>query len=312
MMMSKSQRTPDFVVIGAQKSASTFVQNALGAHPDIYTPDGETSYFESPDFETTQTPPWDTLFAGREETLIGIKRPQYLGKCEVPARICANLPEAKLIAVLRNPIDRLVAAYFHQVKYGTFPPVPFEEGISDILLGGPLSKDYPRSQELLEFGLYAKHLEGYREFLDRQALLILLHDDILTAPQQEIRKVYQFLGVANDFLPKNLSKRPQKVVYSIPRLKFLTLRNRFLYQYNKDKTRLWVRKMNCVEWISVALVSGIDRTIMRHIFPDNKPALDATLHAELTAFYYEDVSKLSSMVGRDLSHWLTEQPVDPI
>jgi hypothetical protein len=302
--MTTPHRTPDFIVIGAQKSASTFIQNALGEHPDIYTPKGETSYFESPDYENVKTPPWDDLFKGKTERLVGIKRPQYIGKSEVPARISADLPDTKLIAVLRNPIDRLIAAYFHQVKYGTLPPIPFEKGMPEILRGDATYHSYPRSKELLEFGLYAKHLSGYHTQIAKQSLLILFHEDIVASPQTAIHEVYHFLGVTTDFIPGNLSKRPQKVIYSIPRLKLLTQRNRFLYHYNKDKTRLWINNMTWLEWLSVAAITGIDRTIMRHIFKDKKPILTSELHAKLLEFYEDDIRKLADITGRDLSHWL--------
>lgn len=295
---------PDFIVIGAQKSASTFIQNALGAHPEIYTPGGETPYFETPDYEDADGPPWEALWGGHNERVRGIKRPQYIGKEEVPARVSRDLPDAKLIAVLRNPLDRIVAAYFHQIKYGTFPAVPLERGLRDVLQGGPLSQRFPRSRELVEFGLYGKHLQGYRSFSEKSRLLVLLHEDIIDDPKKAIAGCYRFLGVRDDFMPPGLNKRPQKVIYSVNRLKFLTLRNRFLHSYNADRTRLSVRKLNPVEWLVVAGITSIDLTLMKHIFKDNKPTLPADLRSDLVAAYRDDIMNLETMISRNLSHWL--------
>ena len=96
-------KLPDFVIIGAQKSASSFMQLCLADHPDIYIPEGETPFFESPDYEQGDIHEIEELFEGRSEKCLGIKRPNYIGKAEVPNRILKHLPNAKLIAILRNP-----------------------------------------------------------------------------------------------------------------------------------------------------------------------------------------------------------------
>ncbi|MBS8228120.1 sulfotransferase domain-containing protein [Vannielia litorea] len=294
---------PHFIVIGAQKSASTFVQNCLGDHPEIYLPHGEIPYFESPDYEEAAEPPWSKLFAGRTEKILGFKRPNYIGKPEVPPRITADLPEIRLIAVLRNPIDRIIAAYFHQIKYGTLPAVPLEEGLPEILDGGPLASRYPRARELVEFGLYAKHLKTYESFMADGRLKILLHEDIAREPGAQIRQCYSFLGADDSFSPSTLHSRPQKVAYSIPRLKFLGLRNRFLHGYNHDKTRVWRKRMNAVEWSLVAAITGFDR-IFLSLIGTRKPAPSPELHRRLVDIYKDDIAALETMIVRDLSHWL--------
>lgn len=295
---------PSFIVIGAQKSASTFIQNCLNEHPDIFLPKGETPYFEDPDYGEAGQGYWSDLFTGRCEAQLGIKRPNYIGKPEVPGRIAADMPDTLLIAVLRNPIDRIVAAYFHQIKYGTLPARPLDEGLSEILDGGPVTRAYPRASELVEFGLYARHLEGYRPFLDKGTLKCLLHEDIVADPLEQVQSCYRFLGVDGAFVPQSLHERPQKVVYSIPRLRFLGLRNRFLHSYNEDRTRLSVRKMSAPETAFVYAVSGLDKFVLARLLPAEKPKLPEHLRARLAEVYREDVTQLGDMLGRDLFGWL--------
>ena len=302
--MTENRTKPDFIVIGAQKSASTFIQNCLANHPDIYLPAGETPYFEDPDYDAAPDDYFRTLFAGHTERLAGIKRPNYIGRTEVPPRITRDLPDIPLIAVLRNPIERVVAAYFHQIKYGAFPATPMEDGLTDVLDKGPLSRKWPRSRELLEFGLYARHLEDYRHFLDRGRLLCLLHDDIVRDPLKAIQSCYDYLGVDASHVPSNLDERPQKVTYSIPRLSFLARRNRFLHSYNADRTRLVRRRMNPLEWGIVAAITGIDRFVLARVLQSSKPPLSPVLHRRLADYYAGDVADLQAMLGRDLSHWL--------
>lgn len=148
---------PTFVVIGAQKSASSFMQLCLAEHPDIYMAEGETPFFETPDYEQSDISELEMTFQGRGEKCLGIKRPNYIGKPEVPARIRRHLPSAKLIAVLRNPIDRAVLAYFHNIYYGFLPPLDVEIGMRRIISDPSFVAKYKRSPEVIEFGYYYKH-----------------------------------------------------------------------------------------------------------------------------------------------------------
>src|SRR3954453_11545774 len=107
---------PSFVVIGAQKSASTFLQTCLADHPDVFMPKGELAFFESPDYERATLTDLRRLFEGRLERRLGFKRPNYLCKPEVPARLAKDLPDALLLSVLRKPLDRAISAYFHYIR----------------------------------------------------------------------------------------------------------------------------------------------------------------------------------------------------
>lgn len=295
----------DFVVIGAQKSASTFVQVTLQSHPDIYLPDGETPYFEDPDYKETPLSNFQAIFQGRREKVQGIKRPNYLGKPEVPERIYANFPDTKLIAVLRDPTDRAIAGYFHQIKYGVMEPFPVEEGLNKILDGDAEFLDRaPRAREVLKFGLYYENLSRYYTHWDADRILVLLHSDIVANPGREIKRIYQFLGVDDNFLPQDLNKRPQKVIYSIPRLKFLSRRNKFLHCYNEDRTRLTRRRLAPHEFVYVGAITAIDRFFLARVYSAAKPVVSDALRGRLHEYYRSDIVCLSSLLSRDLSSWL--------
>ena len=96
---------PDFVLIGGQKAGSTFVQEALRQHPAVFTPHGETPFFQDPDYTPNDLSPLERELQGaRAGQRVGIKRPNYLGEPEVPPRLARDLPGVKLIAVLREPV----------------------------------------------------------------------------------------------------------------------------------------------------------------------------------------------------------------
>ena len=87
----------------------------ISQHPEIWMPRGETPYFEDPDYHQSTPDEFLSQFPHESGKLIGIKRPNYIGKPEAPERIETDLPDARLIAVLRDPADRAISAYFHQI-----------------------------------------------------------------------------------------------------------------------------------------------------------------------------------------------------
>ncbi len=296
---------PSFVIIGAQKSASSFMQSCLADHPDIYLPHGETPFFESPDYEHSDIKQLEKIFQGRSEKCLGIKRPNYIGKPEVPARIQEHLPNAKLIAVLRNPIDRAISAYFHNINYGFVPPLDVETGMRRLILDSSFASRYKRSPEIIDFGYYHRYLSNYSHYMKNGQLLIFLHEDIVSRPLESIQRAYDFLGVTQDFIPHSLDSRPQKVLYNLARLRFLSYRNRFMYVYNEDRTRLFPKNMTPIDKILAGIITIIDLKLLSKYLPNNKPKVGLELRNMLYQLYASDIEALENLINRDLSAWKT-------
>ncbi|OWU77589.1 hypothetical protein ATO3_02560 [Marinibacterium profundimaris] len=295
---------PNLIIIGAQKSASTFMQNAVAEHPDVFIPKGEEAYFEDPDYDQKSASYLSGRFDGRNEKILGIKRPNYIGKPEVPARIVRDLPDAKIIAVLRNPVDRAIAAYFHQIRYGTMPLLPLDEGMSKLVENDGVIPGYARSKEILEFGLYYKYLSQYEHFSSSGRQLVFLHEDISKEPEECIRKSYEFLGVDVSYSPQNLQGRPMAAVYNPLRLKVLAARNPLMFTYNDDRTRLHSRKMNYLEYGLAGALTVADRYVLSRFLRNNKPQLDPTIRKKMVNYFLEDIRKLEKLIDRDLSAWM--------
>jgi len=293
---------PNFVIIGAQKSASTFIQHCLAEHPEVYMPSGETPFFESPDYEQLTISSLKTIFNGRTEKRVGIKRPSYIGKPEVPCRIQTHLPHAKLVAVLRNPIERAISAYHHYINGSFIPARNVEKGMRQ-LLDGAYQDKYMRSREIIEFGFYYKYLIQYQYFFERKQLLILLHENILADRLSSVQTIYSFLDVDPHYVPKAINATPQAVLYNIPRLRFLSLRNQFIYYYNPDRTRLFMREDNPIGKAVANIIAAIDDRLLSIVFKNKKPAVSAELKDRLFEIYRGDIERLQSYTGIDLSHW---------
>lgn len=149
---------PNFLLIGAQKSATTFVHRCLCEHPNVFMPSGEIPFFKDPDYSQSDIESFERLFEkGYHKKAIGIKRPDYLHKPECPERIHRHIPSARLIAILRDPVDRAISAYYHNAKMGFAPLKHVNTGLLEVINGRHAEK-YPRAAEIVEFGFYHKHL----------------------------------------------------------------------------------------------------------------------------------------------------------
>ena len=300
---------PKFIVIGAQKSSSSFMHLCLSDHPDVYMPDGETPFFESPGYENNDIQNFEKMFDGREEKCPGIRRPNYIGKPEVPSRIYSHLPKAKLIAILRNPVDRAISAYFHYINYGLIPPIDLEEGMRKVILSDPqFISMYRNASDIIEFGYYYKYLRMYDQYMKNDQLLVFLFEDIVSNPLRCIQRTYDFLGIPRDFVPKSLGLRPQRVLYNLTRLKLLTHRNRFMYSYHHwERTRLFIKKMTLYDKICYGSLTFLDRWVLALFLPNNKPKVGLELRSMLHELYSADIESLEGYIGRDLSAWKSSE-----
>lgn len=293
---------PNFVVIGAQKAGSTFVQNCLAQSPDVYMRPGELPFFEDPDYDPHKLPRFEALFApGQGKKAVGFKRPNYLSKPEVPPRLAKHLPHAKLIAVLRHPVERAFSAYFHYVQRSQLPVAPIQEGLRN-LLEGRYNDSYPGSHEILEFGNYAKHFHRYLEHFDRNAIHVLLLDDIKADSMQAVRTICDFLDVQTQVSPESLNERPMAVPYSLPRVRILRALMPLSVRSSPDHSRIYPR--GALGKLAGRCVATLDQAILAKLFKNEKPKLDPQLAQRLLDYYRPDILQLEQFLGRPLSKWL--------
>ena len=279
---------PDFVVIGAQKSASTFLQDQLAQHPAIEIAEGEVRFFEDPFYSPEAVASLPELFsAPAAGTLRGIKRPDYLGHVEVPARLHQYLPHAKLLVVIREPVARAVSAYFHYVRHGFVPLLPLDEAF-DALVAGSLTDRYPRSAEVLEYGLYGKHLQRYLEHFPMAQLKVFEQKALTADPEASLRSAFEFLDVDPSFVPDTTTYVSNKGVYSPFRLRLLRTKNRFVYDYSPDLRLRRPRKPSPAGWVYNAAVVGLDRTVLSRFDDGRPPELSGAARRRLEEFYAQD------------------------
>ncbi|MCA9864064.1 MAG: sulfotransferase [Thermomicrobiales bacterium] len=197
---------PDFVIVGAQRGGTTSLHAYLRAHPDIKTPAKKELHFLTDRFE--RGPEW---YIGQFPavvpcgTLVGEATPYALFHPCAPLRLHNVAPEARVIALLRNPVDRAYSHYLHERARG-HEALSFEDavraererltGLEAQLASGNLtvSEAHKRASYLAR-GRYARQLERWLAIFPRDRLLVLRSEDLYADPETVTRRVTDFLGL---------------------------------------------------------------------------------------------------------------------
>lgn len=268
-------------------------------------PRGETPYFQDPDYSAEKFDEFlQKTFSTSKPLVSGIKRPDYLAKPEVPERIKAHCKNVKLIVTLRQPVERAIAAYYHYMMNGFLPILPIEVGMKKIISGESHDR-YPRGREILEYGLYHKHLTRYLNHFEESKLLITFLDDIKKDPLSVAHNLYEFLGVDPLFLPHQAIKtRPQKVIYSIDALRYIQFKNKINFVYSADRLRMHPRYPTALGKLLLVASNATARIIARKYNNSPNRAAPENIRNTLYSFYSDDIAQLALLTKKDLSDWL--------
>jgi hypothetical protein len=199
---------PGALIIGAQRSGTTSLFNYLVRHPDVLAPLGkEIHYF---DIHYSRGPGWyrgrfPLAYRSRAGSLTLEASPYYLVHPLAPRRAARLLPRARLIALLRNPVDRALSHYQHAVAEGR-EALSFAEAISrepERLAGEEQRlRDEPgycshnhRHFSYLERGRYIEQLRRWAEQFPRSQLLVLQSELLFREPAAVMDTVHAFLGL---------------------------------------------------------------------------------------------------------------------
>jgi hypothetical protein len=200
---------PTFLVIGAQKSATRWLRYNLGKHAEIYASPYEIGFFNSPKRVAELGVEWyRAQFDGWQgEPIVGEATPGYMMWRHEPRavaeRIRSIVPDVRLFAILRNPIDRANSAMVHHIKHERLHP---RSRLRELTEGRAPEDD---KLGLVAGGWYAASLKPFRELFGGQ-LLVLLHDDIRDDPRGVYETALGHVGGTPGFVPPGL----EELVYS--------------------------------------------------------------------------------------------------
>jgi hypothetical protein len=325
---SKRDRLPDFLIIGAAKSATTSLHVYLNQHPEIFMSrlkepnffafDGSLPRYRGPDYDgwnglaasrqrlevakyrlsVTKMGDYVKLFSGAdEEQTVGESSVLYMYAPRAAERIKRCIPEIKLVAILRHPVDRAYSKFLQFRKDGCEPIADFCEALEAeeerVRQGWSPTWFYKRR------GLYGEQLERYFKSFDRGQIRVYLYDRFCSAPLEVMRDIFRFLSVDETFTP-DVSRRFNRTEgpLIVPRSKFLHRRYSRNERLKAAARRLLSRRQfDRLKDLLVGLNTR-EKGWMKY------PPLSESVRMRLIEEFRPDILKLQDLIGLDLSCWL--------
>ncbi|MDJ0732407.1 MAG: sulfotransferase [Crocosphaera sp.] len=274
-------KLPDFFIVGASKAGTTAICNILATHPDIcFSSVKEPNFFSSFDIALQEIPSnklseYKKLFrCEASDRLMGEGSVGYLNSNKALYWIHKYVPSAKIIIILRNPLERIVSLYEMYDRLGKMK-VTYQEAFS-------------KNSYLVKQSIVYESIINYINTFSRNQVFIMIYDDFRKQPQQELNSLYQFLGIGENFDPVITIKNKG----GVPKSKLLN--------FLKFRPLIEIVK----QIIPKSVHTQVDNFIKDKFF--QKIKLTLKQKKELASIFYSDVQKIGDLLNRDLcQEWLT-------
>lgn len=295
---------PNYLVIGAAKAGTTSLRTYLDQHPEIFvTARGEPSFFAHEGETVAFTGPGDAdwakafvtdlesyrnLFAGAEGAkAVGEISPRYLYFEKAPERIARHVPEARLIAILRHPVDRAYSHFLMNRSRGCEPAATLPEAIDKE--AERAAQGWGWDWRYVGAGLYHAQMERYYARFPKERIKVFLYDD-LKDQDAFFAELFAFLGVDPAFRPDTEVRHRKASLPKSYALQHLT------------------KNPNAVKTVLKQLVPQSSRTRLKKWATSwNATAperLAPEVRRDLFARYFaEDCRRLEPLIGRSLDPW---------
>ena len=280
-------RVPDFLGLGAERAATTWLHNCLTEHPDLFLPPAkEIHYFST---HRDRGPEWylGHFAEAPAGATAGEFSPSYLHDAD-PADIADLLPNARFVVILRQPVDRAFSAY--QLYYRERPGVGFREACEE-------------SPHLLERSRYADRLAAWFDRFGRERVGVWIYEEVCEEPLRLYQEVCRHVGVRDDVTPEAIGKTFNRVLF--PRLQSL------FYRYGLGRVVSLVGGSPLGEALkSYARRSARAEAKKPARSSSDEPAGDDgtdenAFRRELAESFAPDADRLRKLLGRDLTGWPT-------
>lgn len=271
------KRPLDFLIIGAAKSATTWLQNSLVQSSEIFMPGPELHFF-SRAYERGLEWYESQFDAAGDAVLWGEKSNSYLTEPAAAQRIRDAAPDVRLIVQLRDPVARAYSDYCMLYRRGSVTKE----------IGRYLDPDTAAGERFINDGCYAHHLRRFLDLFPRERLLVLFYEDIRSAPETQLDHVARHIGFqgAPDAALADRVKDKNAAIVPLPLRRALRPVRPLL-----DPVR------------GSTLVRALRGAVAR---PVRYPPMPGELAAKLRAYYAPDVAALQEIAGRRPTGWLRD------
>jgi Sulfotransferase domain len=280
-----SSRLPDFVVIGAMKSGTTSLHHYLSLHPEI-----EMSVEKEPTFFTTDGS-WSegvgwyaSRFQGKKR-LLGEASPDYTKAPRhsgVPARMHSVLPDAKLVYLVRDPVNRILSHYADAFSFGRV-----HKPLDDIL-------DDETGRHFVACSKYFFQLEQYLPYYDPARILVVATEELASRRTEVLARIFGFLGADATFTDARFSEV------------------HYRREQHRRKTRIGYAALEGARrFRQTAIGQRLPRDLARPIHAYNrltaqpvaKPQLSTERREELLRELRPDIERLRKFTGQTFPDW---------
>jgi Sulfotransferase domain len=272
---------PDFVIIGAHKGGTVWLSDCLREHPDVYMSFDVHEIFFFDRYFHRGVDWYAHYFRGYGgQRRVGEATSTYLADPLAPGRLRQVLPQATVIASLRNPLDRAWSEYLHLWRKG------------DIPASLPFSRALDAEPGILASGEYFRCLRRWRDLFPAEQLHALVLDDARHDPFGHLRRLYQILGVDPEFRAVKTTGKSNE--HHTPRSLGVA---KVAYVVSRSLHRRGLHPL--VECLKAV---GVQRLVLeggRNTAKEPPPMSDAE-RERLREHYRADVAALSEWTGRDL------------
>jgi sulfotransferase family protein len=301
---------PNFFIVGAARSGTTSLYEYLSRVPQVYMPSIKEPHYFAPSVPTNShispfvihdKENYLQLFRDvKEEIAIGEASPSYLLERESPKLIHDLLPTARIIMILRDPVDRAFSHYLMNIHNG-WENIPFYDA---------LQKDYNRQDKgyfishlYVETGLYSEQVKRYFRIFNKEQIKVLIFEEFIKNTAAAVTDVLRFLNVEPSFIPNNLNIAYNSHSYLTQRWRERIIKSLFNSKANAILRRGIKSLVSDSIWnaVKVNILPIRDRLTENQIAKkDDKPQIQENARIFLQDIYRTDVVKLRSLLGRPL------------
>lgn len=297
---------PNFFIVGAPKCGTTALYEYLRPHPHIFMPEIKEPHFFAKDLGTyprIKTPQeYAEIFAGSTDRhlRVGEASVYYLRSSVAIPNIREFNPEARLIAMFRNPVD-MVYSLHSQLLYVA------EENVGDFEAAWRLQErrgqglDLPpgsRGSFLLQYaevGRFGTQTQRLFSVFPREQVKVILYDDFAASPQAVYDELIEFLAIPHD------ERADFPRINDNKRARLTWLRN--FARKPPPALRGAIRSLK--EAVGGEGLSAVKKKLVAlNTVKEKRPPLSPEFRAELVASFRDEVALLSRLLNRDLSHWV--------
>jgi hypothetical protein len=303
---------PDFLVVGAPKAGTTALHAALAQHPEVFVTSPKEPKFwlcdgapppawRGPgDAHSQQEWIWrpddyaELFRSAADGTVRGESTPFYLWSRGAHRRIAESLPDVKLIAVVRDPIDRAYSNWMHLWSDGLEPVADFEEAFAR--QDARVRDGWAPFWRYRELGLYGEQLDHVRSYVDPQRILVLRYRDIVDDPPAAVDRTCRFLGIT----PGTIGTIPRDNARSFVQPGW--------------RSRVLGPTVRAGAWAGQFVRPEVWRRAHAPLMAQlagpgasHRPHLSAEQRERLLPAFADDVTLLSELTGEDFSDWLSSE-----